>query len=461
MGRIDMTMKSKKPETLVLHAGPRSDPASGAVAVPIYQTTSYQFRDAEHAAKLFALEDFGNVYSRITNPTCDALEQKIAALEGGAAALAVSSGQAATMLAVQNLCQQGDNIVTSTDLYGGTWNLFDNTLPSMGIEVRFVDPADPQAFRRTTDKRTRAYYAETLPNPKLQVFPIDEVAAMGRQLGVPLIMDNTAAPVLCRPLDHGAAVVVHSTTKYIGGHGTSIGGVIVDGGNFDWEAHKERFPTLNLPDSSYHGAVWTEAAKRLGPIAYLIRARTVLLRDVGACMSPFNAFQFIQGIETLPLRMREHCHNAAEVALYLQNHPEISSVIYPGLHRDPEQRRRSAACLTGGYGGLVGFELRGGRSAGVRFIDALKLFYHVANIGDMRSLAIHPASTTHSQLSPADQLATGVTPGYIRLSVGLEHIDDILADLEQALSAATLAVTDARQGTSAVVEREPATTQTR
>jgi O-acetylhomoserine (thiol)-lyase len=432
-----MTVKSNNPETMVLHAGPRTDAATGAVAVPIFQTTSYEFRNTEHAANLFALKEFGNIYTRIMNPTCDALEQKMAALERGVAALAVSSGQAASALAVQNLCRPGDNIVSSTDLYGGTWNLFANTLPSMGIEVRFVDPADPEAFRRATDARTRAYYAETLPNPKLTVFPIGEVAAIGRAQGVPLIMDNTASPVICRPIEHGAAIVVHSMTKYIGGHGTSIGGMIVDGGNFDWAAHAKRFPTLNEPDPSYHGAVWTEAVKPLGPIAYIIRARVVLLRDIGASMSPFNAFQFIQGLETLPLRMREHCRNAAEVALHLQRHPQVVRVIHPGMHDNPEQRRRTNAYLKGGHGGLVGFELRGGREAGVRFIDALQLFYHVANIGDARSLAIHPASTTHSQLSPADQLASGVTPGYVRLSVGIEHIDDIIADLDQALAAAT------------------------
>jgi len=427
---------SKNIETMVLHAGPRGDQASGAVAVPIFQTASYQLGSTEHAANLFALKEFGNIYSRIMNPTCDALEQRISALEGGVAALAVSSGQAATTIALQNLCRPGDNVVSSTDIYGGTWNLFANTLPSMGVTVRFVDPADPDAFRRATDDRTRAYYAETLPNPKLTVFPIAEVAAIGRELGVPLIMDNTAAPFICRPLDHGAAIVVHSPTKYIGGHGTSIGGIVVDGGNFDWEAHKDRFPTLNQPDASYHGAVWTEAVKPLGPIAYIIRARVVLLRDLGMSMSPFNAFQFLQGLETLPLRMREHCRNAGAVALYLQRHPLVSRVIYPGMHDDAEQRRRAKTYLNG-LGGLVGFELKQGHAMGARFIDALKLFYHVANIGDARSLAIHPASTTHSQLSPADQFAAGVTPGYVRLSIGIEHIDDILADLEQALAAAT------------------------
>jgi len=429
-----MIAPSKHPETMVLHAGPRNDDGSGAVAVPIFQTTSYQFR---HAANLFGLKDFGNIYSRIMNPTCDALEQKMTALEGGVAALAVSSGQAASAMAIQNICRPGDNVVSSTDLYGGTWNLFANTLSSMGITVRFVDPADPESFRRATDDRTRAYYAETLPNPKLTVFPIGEVAAIGRSLGVPLIMDNTAAPIICRPLDHGAAIVVHSTTKYIGGHGTSIGGMIVDGGNFDWAAHKERFPTLNQPDPSYHGAVWTDAVKPLGPIAYIIRARVVLLRDMGMCMSPFNAFQFIQGLETLPLRMREHCRNASFVAQHLKKHPAVTRIIYAGQHEDTEQRRRASKYLKGGFGGIVGFELKESRDAGARFIDALKLFYHVANIGDARSLAIHPASTTHSQLSPAEQLASGVTPGYVRLSVGIEHIDDIVADLDQALAAAT------------------------
>jgi O-acetylhomoserine (thiol)-lyase len=350
-----MPIQSKNPETMVLHAGPRSDGTTGAVAVPIVQTTSYQFRNTEHAANLFALKEFGNVYSRIMNPTCDALEQRVAALEGGVAALAVSSGQAASAIALQNLCRPSDNVVSSTDLYGGTWNLFANTLPSMGIEVRFVDPADPEAFRRATDSRTRAYYAETLPNPKLTVFPIGEVAAIGRKLGVPLIMDNTAAPLICRPFDHGAAVVVHSATKYIGGHGTSIGGIIVDGGNFDWAAQGERFPNLNQPDTSYHGAVWTEAVKPLGPVAYIIRARVVLLRDLGMCMSPFNAFQFIQGLETLPLRMREHCRNAAAVARHLKSHAAVERVIYAGMHEDAEQRRRSHTYLERGYGGLVGF----------------------------------------------------------------------------------------------------------
>jgi O-acetylhomoserine (thiol)-lyase len=428
-----MSERALRPETLALHAGHRADPATGAVAVPIYQTTSYQFRDTAHAASLFALEEFGNIYTRIMNPTCDVLEQRIAALEGGAAALAVSSGQAASALAIQNIAQTGDNIVSSTDLYGGTWNLFANTFKTMGIEVRFVDPADPENFRRATDDRTRAWYAETLPNPKLTVFPIAEVAAIGSELGVPLIVDNTAAPVLCRPFDHGANIIVYSTTKYIGGHGTSIGGLIVDGGNFDWAANTDRFPLLNQPDPSYHGAIWTEAVKPIGPVAYIIKARVTLLRDLGPAMSPFNAFQFLQGLETLPLRIREHSRNAAAVAEFLQTRDEVVRVIYAGSHSDPEQRRRAEAYLDGGHGGLVGFELTGGKAAGKAFIDALELFYHVANIGDARSLAIHPATTTHSQLSAEEQEASGVSDGYVRLSIGIEHIDDILADLGQAL----------------------------
>jgi len=432
-------IKSAHAQTLVLHGGTyRSDPATGSVAVPIYQTTSYQFRGTEHAANLFALKELGNIYTRVTNPTTDALEQRIAALEGGAAALAVSSGQAASALAIQNIAQVGDNIVSSTGLYGGTWNLFANTFRTMGIEVRFVDPADPDAFRRATDEKTRAYYAETLPNPKLTVFPIEEVANIGRKLGVPLIMDNTAAPILCRPFQHGAAIVVHSTTKYIGGHGTSIGGLIVDGGNFDWEHHAKRFPLLNQPDPSYHGAVWTQAAKPLGPIAYILKARVTLLRDLGPAMSPFNAFQFLQGLETLALRMREHCRNAAAVAHHLSLRAEVTKVIYPAMHKDAVQKRRADTYMQGGHGGLVGFELKGGMEAGRRFIDALQMHYHVANIGDVRSLAIHPATTTHSQLSPEEQNASGVTEGYVRLSVGIEHIDDILADLDRGLTASRL-----------------------
>jgi len=430
-----MTRPSLHPETIVLHAGWRADPSTGAVAPPIYQTTSYQFESTDAAANLFALKELGNIYTRIGNPTTAILEARVAALEGGVAGLAVASGQAASAYSVQTLARAGDNIVSSTDLYGGTWNLFANTLKDQGVEVRFVDPTDPDAFGRATDARTRAYYAETLPNPKLTVFPIAEVAAIGRPLGIPLIMDNTAAPILCRPLDHGAAIVVYSTTKYIGGHGTSIGGLIVDGGTFDWQAHPERQPLLNTPDPSYHGAVWSQAVKGIGPVAYLIRARVVLLRDLGAAMSPFNAFQFLQGLESLPLRITRHCQNARAVADFLTGRTEVKRVIYPSLQTGPS-RTRAETYLAGGLGGLVGFELAGGAPAGKRFIDALKLSYHVANIGDARSLAIHPASTTHSQLSAEEQAATGVTDGYVRLSIGLEHIDDILVDLEEALDAA-------------------------
>ena len=433
-----MPVSSKHPETIVLHAGHRRDSATNAVAVPIYQTTSYQFDDTAHASDLFALKKFGNIYTRIMNPTTDVLEQRLTALEGGVGALALGSGQAATAFSIQNIARTGDNIVSSTDLYGGTWNLFANTMKDMGIEVRFVDPEDPEAFGRATDDKTRAYYAEALPNPKLKVFPIKEVADIGRRLGVPLIMDNTACPVLCRPFEHGAAIVVYSTTKYIGGHGTSIGGALIDGGNFDWEKNATRFPGLNQPDPSYHGAVWTQAVKPLGPIAYIIKARVTLLRDLGASMSPFNAFLFIQGLETLPLRMREHCKNANAVAEFLGKHPAVTKIYFPGAMTG-EPKRRADAYLKGGYGSLVGFEIRGGREAGRKFIDALQLFYHVANIGDARSLAIHPATTTHSQLSPEEQFATGVTDNYVRLSVGLEHIDDILGDLSQALEAATTA----------------------
>ncbi len=427
-----MSVESTHQETIVLHAGHRKDETTNAVAVPIYQTTSYQFDNTEHAGNLFALKEFGNIYTRIMNPTCDVLEKRLAALEGGAAALAVSSGQAASMIAIQNIAQAGDNVVSSTDLYGGTWNLFANSLKTMGIEVRFVDPEDPEVFRGATDDKTRAYYAETLPNPKLQVFPIKEVADIGRELGVPLIMDHTAAHGLCRPFDHGAAIIASSCTKYIGGHGNSIGGIIIDGGNFDWEAHKERFPMLNEPDPSYHGAVWTEAVKPLGPVAYIIKARVTLLRDCGQAMSPFNAFLILQGLETLPLRMERHCGNAETIAAFLDGHAKVTRVIYPSL-MEGEHRRRADAYLEGGYGGLVGFELEGGTESGRKFIDSLKLFYHLANIGDARSLAIHPASTTHSQLTEEEQFATGVSPGYVRLSIGLEHIDDIMSDLSQAL----------------------------
>ena len=428
--------ESVHPATLVLHGGDyRSDPTTNAVAVPIYQTTSYQFNDTEHAANLFALKDFGNIYSRIMNPTLDVLEKRIAALEGGVGALALSSGQSASAISVQNLARSGDNIVCSTDVYGGTFNLFSNTLKDQGIEVRFADPSDPENFRKLTDDNTRAYYGESLPNPKLKVFPIKEVADIGKEYNIPLIIDNTAAPVICKPIEHGATIVVHSLTKYIGGHGTSIGGIIVDSGKFDWAKDPKRIPTLNEPDQSYHGAVWTEATKPLGPIAYIIRARVVLLRDLGSALSPFNAFQIIQGLETLSLRMERHCDNASKVADFLSGHNKVTKVIFAGKE-EGIAAERSKKYLKGGFGALLGFELKSGKQGGQKFIENLNMLYHVANIGDSRSLAIHPASTTHSQLSDTDMKAAGVSPSYVRLSIGLEHVDDIIADISNALDAA-------------------------
>ena len=427
-----MSKNYTNPETIGLHAGWRKDENTNSVAVPIHQTTSYQFDDCDHAANLFALSELGNIYSRIMNPTVAVLEDRIAALEGGVGALAVASGQAASTVAIQNLATNGDNIVASAHLYGGTFNLFKNVFSDMGIEVRFVDPSDPENFLKATDENTRAYYGEVLPNPSFEVFPIAEVAALGKPLGIPLIVDNTAAPVICKPFDHGAAVSMHSTTKYIGGHGTSIGGIIVDSGNFDWEAHPERQPALNNPDPSYGGAVWTEAVKPLGPIAYILKARTTILRDMGAAMSPFNAFMFIQGLETLALRIREHSKNADEIAKFLMSHPKVERVSHPSVASDLA-KERADKYLSGGCGGLMGFEIKGGIEAGKQFINSLEMFYHVANIGDSRSLAIHPASTTHSQLNEEELLSAGVTPGYVRLSIGLEHLDDIKDDLSQAL----------------------------
>ena len=428
-----MTKTYKNPETIGLHAGWRKDENTNSVAVPIHQTTSYEFDSTEHAANLFGLSELGNIYSRIMNPTCDVLENRLAALEGGVMALAVSSGQAASAYAIQNIAKNGDNIVASSHLYGGTYNQFKNVFSDMGIEVRFVDPSDPNNFLKQTDEKTRAYYGEILPNPSFEVFPIQEVADLGRPLGIPLIVDNTAAPIICKPIEHGAAIVIHSTTKFIGGHGTSIGGISIDSGNFDWEsAGQERQPALNTPDPSYGGAVWVEAVKPLGPIAYLLKARVTLLRDMGAAMSPFNAFMFIQGLETLSLRIREHSKNAEKVAQFLSSHPSVEKVIYPSV-QSGTAKERAEKYLKGGNGALMGVELKGGVESGKKFIDSLELLYHVANIGDSKSLAIHPASTTHSQLSPEEQLAAGVTPGFVRLSIGIEHIDDIIADISQSL----------------------------
>ena len=431
-----MGNKIKNPETIGLHGGEyRADPATTSVAVPIYQTTSYQFKNAETAANLFGLKEFGNIYTRIMNPTCDVLEKRVAALEGGMAAVAVGSGQAASAFCVQNVCQAGDNIVSSTDLYGGTVNLFKNTLSMQGIEVRFADPADPKNFEKLTDEKTRAYYGESCPNPYLRVFPIKEVADIGKKHGIPLIIDNTAAPVICKPLEHGAAVVMHSLTKYIAGHGTSIGGIIVDSGTFDWVKDPKRQPLFNEPDPSYNGAVWGRDVPKLtgANIPFAIRARVVLLRDLGAPLSPFNAFQIIQGLETVALRMKQHCSNAEKVVKFLESQKKVKNVIYPTNHQG-EIRERAKRYMKGGYGSLVGMDL-GTKEAGAKFIDNLKLLYHVANIGDARSLAIHPASTTHSQLNDKQLAEAGVTPGYVRLSIGIEHPDDIIADIEQALAA--------------------------
>jgi O-acetylhomoserine (thiol)-lyase len=425
----------KNPETIGLHGSDyRADPTTTAVAVPIYQTTSYQFKNAETAANLFALKEFGNIYTRIMNPTVDVLEKRVAALEGGVAALAVGSGQAASAYCIQNLAQAGDNIVASTDLYGGTVNLFRNTLRQQGIEVRFADPIDPKNFEKLTDDKTRAYYGETLPNPYLRPFPIKEVSDIGRAKGIPLIMDNTAAPIICKPLEHGAAIVMHSLTKFIGGHGTSIGGIIVDGGNFDWIKDRKRQPLLNEPDQSYGGAVWADAVPQLtgANIPFVIRARVVLLRDLGAPLSPFNAFQIIQGLETVALRMKQHCINAEKIVEFLKTQKSVKKIIFPTEYTG-EVLARAKKYLKGGNGALIGIDV-GTKEAGAKFIDKLKLLYHVANIGDARSLAIHPATTTHSQLDEKAQLAAGVTPGYVRLSIGIEHADDIIADIKQALA---------------------------
>jgi O-acetylhomoserine (thiol)-lyase len=434
-----MTTSSKHPETLALHGGSyRKDPTTNAVAVPIYQTTSYEFNSTEHAGNLFALKELGNIYTRIMNPTNAVLEERLAAIEGGAAALAVSSGQAASALSIQNVAQSGDNIVCSTDIYGGTWNLFNNTLRAQGIDVRFADPSDPENFKKLTDDKTRAYYAETLPNPKLSVFPIEEVANIGRPLGIPLIVDNTAAPLSCKPFEYGAAVVMHSMTKWIGGHGTSIGGIIIDGGNFDWTANPDRQPLFNQPDASYHGAVWGDVVPQIFgvQIAFAIRARVVMLRDLGAAIAPQNSFNLIQGLETLPLRLKQHNSNAEQVADFLKAHEQISKITFPKFAQG-KSKENADKYLNGNYGSMIGIELKNGVQGGKAFIDALELHYHVANIGDARSLAIHPASTTHSQLTPDEQLKAGVTPGYVRLCVGLEHVEDIINDLKIGLDAAS------------------------
>ncbi|HUY75579.1 MAG TPA: homocysteine synthase [Ktedonobacterales bacterium] len=422
-------------ETLALHVGQEDpDPTTRARAVPIYQTTSFVFTDADDASDLFALKKFGNIYSRIMNPTQDVFEKRVAALEGGVGALATASGQSAEFLAILNIASAGDEIVSGTSLYGGTYNLFSQTLPRLGITTHFVDSSDPENFRKAITPRTRALYAETVGNPRLDTLDISAVAAIAHENGIPLIIDNTTpSPYLVNPLRHGADVVVHSATKFIGGHGTSIGGVIVDGGTFDWAA-SGKFPSLTEPDPSYHGVRYVEA---VGPLAYIIKARVQLLRDLGPATTPFNSWLFLQGLETLPLRMERHSENAAKVTSFLQKHPAVEWVTFPGLLDQPTNRVAQKYFQRGLYGALVGFGIKGGLEAGKRFVGATQLFSLLANIGDAKSLVIHPASTTHSQLSAEEQFATGVTPDFVRLSVGLEHIDDILADLDQALRKAT------------------------
>ena len=425
--------------TKSLHAGQKPDPTTGSRAVPIYQTTSYQFRDTEHAANLFGLKELGNIYTRIMNPTTDVLEQRIAALEGGSGGLAHASGQAAITASILNIASAGDHIVSVAQLYGGTYNLFHYTLPKLGIQVSFVDGDDPENFRKAVKSNTKAFYGEGLGNPRLNILPFAEVAKIAKEVGVPLIIDNTAlSPYLNRPFEHGANIVVHSATKHIGGHGTSIGGIVVDGGNFDWGNGK--FPGFTEPDMSYHGLPHWEAFKAFAPagganIAFIMKMRLQFLRDVGSCISPFNSFLLLQGLETLHLRMERHCANAMKVAQYLEAHPKVKWTNYPGL-KSSKYHDLAKKYLTNGYGALVGFGLKSGFEGGSKFINALQLHSHVANIGDARSLAIHPASTTHSQLSAAERDSAGVTDDYVRLSVGIEDIEDIIADLEQALAKA-------------------------
>jgi len=420
--------------TRQLHAGQHPDPTTGSRAVPIYQTTSYQFRDTEHAANLFALKEMGNIYTRIMNPTSDVLEQRLADLEGGVGALAASSGHAAQAMAILTLCGAGDHIVTSSRLYGGTYNQFSYTFPRLGIEVSFVDPDDPAGFESAIRPNTKIIYGETLGNPDITVFPFDEVAAIARAHRIPLMIDNTfATPYLCRPFEWGANIITHSTTKFLGGHGTTIGGAIVDGGNFDWTSG--RFPNFTTPDPSYHGLVYADLVGA-GLPPFIIKARVQILRDIGACQAPFNSWQTLQGIETLSLRMDRHVANAQRVAEFLASHPKVAWVSYPGLAEHPGHAL-AQKYLPKGPGAILGFGIRGGLDAGKRFIESLQLFSHLANVGDAKSLAIHPASTTHSQLSDEDLICAGVTPDFIRLSIGIEDVEDILWDLGQALDAAS------------------------
>ena len=425
-----------KLETLCLHGGTQPDPTTLSRAVPIYRTSSFVFRDADHAANLFALKELGNIYTRLMNPTTDVLEKRVALLEGAheLAGLGVASGTAAVFYAVINLAQAGDNIVSARNLYGGTYTQFNDILPALGIEVRFVDSNDPENFAKAADARTRAFFCETVSNPALEVTDLEAVAAVARATGVPLIVDSTfSTPYLTQPLRHGADIVVHSLTKWMGGHGTGIGGIVVDSGRFNWAAG--RHPLFTTPDNSYHGLRWgIDLPDMLRPLAYILRMRTVPLRNLGACIAPDNSWMFLQGIETLPLRMERHCSNALAVARFLQSHPGVGWVRFPGLPDNP-QYALNQKYLRGMGGSMVVFGIKGGSAAGRKFIDHVKLFSHLANVGDAKSLAIHPATTTHSQLSEAQQASGGITPDLVRLSIGIEHIDDILADLDQALAA--------------------------
>ena len=428
MSKIDNKLNI---DTLVLHGGQEADPATGSRAVPIYQTTSYQFKDADHAASLFGLKEFGNIYTRLMNPTTDVLEKRIALLEGGVGALAVASGQSAITLALLNIAQAGDEIVSADNLYGGTYSLLHYTFPRLGIKVNFVKSNDLQALDKAITKKTKAVYAESIGNPKLDVADLEGIAAVAHKHGIPFVLDNTVSPYLLRPINFGVDIVVYSATKFIGGHGTSLGGLIIDSGKFDWTGGKH--PLIADPEPAYHGLNFVEALKPNGNIAYIIKARVVLLRDLGPALSPFNSFLFLQGLETIHLRMPRHSENALAVAQYLEKHAKVSWVNYPGLPSSPE-KTRAAKYLAKGAGAIIGFGIKGGSDAGKKFINSLQLISHLANIGDAKSLAIHPATTTHQQLSAQEQLATGVTPDFIRLSIGIEHIDDILADIEQALA---------------------------
>ena len=421
---------SYKPETLAVHGGHVPDIATGSCAVPIYQTASYVFKDSGHAADLFALKEFGNIYTRLMNPTTDVLEKRVAALEGGAAALAVASGQSAITYALLNIAQAGDEIVSADNLYGGTHTLLHHTFKRFGVKVHFVDSGDLSGFDKAVTPRTKAVYAESIGNPKLNVLDVKGLAAVAHKHGIPLVVDNTASPYLLRPIEHGADIVVYSATKFLGGHGTSIGGVIVDSARFDWKNGK--FPLITDPDPSYHGIKFVEAFRPLGNIAYIIKARVTLLRDTGACLSPFNAQQILLGMETLHLRVPRHCENALKVARFLEKHPKVSWVNYPGLPSSPENAK-ARTYLPKGAGAILGFGIKGGIEAGRKFIDSVKLLSHLANIGDAKTLVIHPASTTHQQLSPEERAATGVTDDFIRLSVGIEAVEDILEDIDQAL----------------------------